>query len=73
MLARTKSSGRMLADPELLSLLDLHFCEARLQADETERGKERTRRRTSIEVIHGTCEILYNISVCRLIRAVFPE
>jgi hypothetical protein len=41
MLGRLKSSGRMLADPELLSLLDLHFCEVSVQADEIERGKDK--------------------------------
>jgi len=38
MLGRSKSAGRMLADPGRLSLLDLHFCKAALQADEPVRG-----------------------------------
>jgi len=40
MLGTPKSSGRMLADPELPRLKDLHFCEASLQADGIKRGKE---------------------------------
>jgi hypothetical protein len=54
MLGRTKSSGRMLADPELPSLLDLHSCEASLQADRIERGSERSVTRASMEATHGT-------------------
>ena len=41
MLGRLKSSGRMLADPELLSLLEEHLCEASVQADTIERGEEK--------------------------------
>jgi hypothetical protein len=48
----------MLADPELLSLLDLHFCEASLQADEIERGKERTVTIVSMEgATHPTRDV----------------
>ena len=41
----------MLADPELLSLLDLHFCEVSLQADGIERREreERSMTRASVE------------------------
>lgn len=42
MLGRSKSSGHMLADPKLLSLLELHFRDASLQADGMERGKAKT-------------------------------
>lgn len=53
MLRRPKSSGRMLADAEIPSQLDLHLCEASLQADGIERGKERIVTRASMEATHG--------------------
>ena len=69
MLGTPKSSGRMLADPELLSLLDLHSCEVSVQADESERG---------IDISDYGAQMRYvrsnkNVSICRLIRAVHPE
>ena len=54
MLGRSKSPGRMLADPELLSLLDLCSCEVALQADRIGRGKGRPATRVFMEATHGT-------------------
>lgn len=58
MLGRLKSSGRMLADPDLPKLLDLHFCEASLQADRIEREKEKAMIRASMEATHGTRKMM---------------
>lgn len=54
MLGRPKSSRRMLADLELINPLDLHYCEAALQADGIERRKRSIVTGVSMKATHGT-------------------